>query len=80
MPAAAAPDATAAARKKLGPDKLLVVLADAATGDPASVAARVGSHLAAGADHVVALLPIGTDLTAGVERLVQLAPALHERN
>jgi len=44
------------------------------------VAARVGSHLAAGADHVVALLPIGTDLTAGVERLVQLAPALHERN
>jgi len=80
MPAGAAPDATAAARKKLGPDKLLVVLADAATGDPAAVAARVRSHLAAGADHVGALLPIGTDLTAGVERLVQLAPALHERN
>jgi len=80
MPAGGSPDATAAAREELGPDKLLVVLADAGTGDPPAVAARVRAYLAAGADHVVALLPIGTDLNSGVERLVQLAPALHERS
>jgi hypothetical protein len=36
----------------------------------------VREHLAAGADHVLAGLPIGTDFTAGVDQLEQLAPAL----
>lgn len=47
-----------------------------ALGDPAMVAAKVREHVAAGADHVVLLLPIGTDVSAGVERFEQLASAL----
>jgi probable F420-dependent oxidoreductase len=47
-------------------------------GDPASIAAKVREHLAAGADHVTLLLPIGTEFVPGVDQLAQLAPALVE--
>lgn len=77
MPAMVAPRVTAAARSALGPDKLLVVLIDAgAPQDTAEVSATVRAHHAAGADHVVAGLPMGTDFAAGVDRLEALAPAL----
>jgi probable F420-dependent oxidoreductase len=49
-----------------------------AHGDPDSIAAMVGAHLAAGADHVI-LMPSGTvdlDLMAGVRQLEHLAPAV----
>jgi probable F420-dependent oxidoreductase len=45
-------------------------------GDPATIAAKVREHLAAGADHVTLLLPIGSDFATGVDKLVQLAPAM----
>ena len=78
MPAMVAPEVTAAARRTLGPDKLLVVLVDvsAARGDIAAVAATVRAHRDAGADHVAAGLPIGTEFSTGVDRLEALAPAL----
>lgn len=78
MPAMVAPDFTAAARLALGPDKLLVVLIDvsATQGDIAAVTATVRTHLIAGADHVVASLPMGTDFATGVDRLEGLAPVL----
>ncbi len=78
MPAMVAPDFTTAARLALGPDKLLVVLIDvsATQGDIAAVTATVRTHLAAGADHVIAGLPMGTDFATGVDRLEALAPAL----
>lgn len=49
-----------------------------AHGDPDSIAAMVGAHRAAGADHVI-LLPSATadlDLMAGVGHLERLAPAV----
>lgn len=49
-----------------------------AHGDPATIAAKVAEHIAAGADHVTLLLPIGIDFAAGIARLEQLAPALAE--
>lgn len=78
MPAMVTPDFTTAARLALGPDKLLVVLVDvsAKQGDIAAVTATVRTHLAAGADHVVAGLPMGIDFATGVDRLKALAPAL----
>ena len=78
MPAMVTPDFTTAARLALGPDKLLVVLVDvsAKQGDIAAVTATVRTHLAAGADHVVAGLPMGIDFATGVDRLEALAPAL----
>jgi probable F420-dependent oxidoreductase len=126
LPAGCPPERTAATRRLLGPDKLLVVgqsivvdddrdraraaarevvsnwsarasfradmaelgytgevtdgLVDAlvAHGGPDAIAAKVGDHLAAGADHVVLLLPIGTEFTLGVDHLVRIAPALTE--
>ncbi|HWC83514.1 MAG TPA: TIGR03620 family F420-dependent LLM class oxidoreductase [Pseudonocardiaceae bacterium] len=45
-----------------------------AHGDPATIAARAGEHLAAGADHVV-ILPLVYDLTA-FDQYERLAPAL----
>jgi probable F420-dependent oxidoreductase len=47
-------------------------------GDPATIAARVREHVAAGADHVLLMLPMGGDFATGVEQLAQLAPALVE--
>lgn len=78
MPAMVTPEVTAAARLALGPDKLLVVLADASAtqGNVDEVTASVRAHLAAGADHVVAGLPMGTDFTTGVDRLLSIAPTL----
>ncbi len=55
-----------------------LVNAIVAYGDPDSVAAAVGAHLAAGADHVI-LMPsaaAGLDLMTGVEQLEHLAPAV----
>jgi probable F420-dependent oxidoreductase len=45
-------------------------------GDPASIAAKVREHLAAGADHVLVLTPVGGAFAAGVADLERLAPAL----
>jgi probable F420-dependent oxidoreductase len=47
-------------------------------GDPASIAAKVREHLAAGADHVLVLRPMGGEFTDGVDELERLAPALVE--
>jgi probable F420-dependent oxidoreductase len=49
-----------------------------AHGDPDSIAATAGAHLAAGADHVILLPPAGGDgdLMTGVGQLEHLAPAL----
>jgi probable F420-dependent oxidoreductase len=78
MPALQPPEFTAQARQVLGPDKLLVIFVRASTeqGDASAITAGVREHIAAGADHVIAGLPIGTDFTVGVDRLEQLAPAL----
>ena len=78
MPAGRPPEFTAEARQVLGPDKLLVIFmqASAEQGDAAAITALVREHLAAGADHVIAGLPIGTEFAAGVDRLAELAPAL----
>jgi len=64
----------------LGPDRLLAIFmhANAEQGDASAITAKVREHLAAGADHVIAGLPIGTDFTAGVDHLEHLAPALAE--
>ena len=43
---------------------------------PDAVAAQVGVHLAAGADHVVLLQPIGADFAAAIEGWARIAPAL----
>ncbi len=55
-----------------------LVSAVVAHGNSAAVAAGVREHLAAGADHVVPLLPTGGDFATGVEQLERLAPALSE--
>jgi len=56
-----------------------LVNAIVAHGDPGSIAAAVGAHRAAGADHVI-LMPSATtdtvDLVAGVRQLEHLAPAV----
>ena len=80
LPANPPTEFTAQARQVLGPDKLLVVFmhASAEQGDASAITAKVREHIAAGADHVIAALPIGTDFSAGVDRLEQLAPALAE--
>ncbi len=44
-------------------------------GAAGTIAAKVGEHLAAGADHVV-VMSTGTDFTRGVEQLKQLASSL----
>jgi hypothetical protein len=41
-------------------------------GHPATIAAKVGEHVAAGADHVTLMLPIDGDFSAGVDQLEQL--------
>ena len=80
LPANQPPDFTAQAREVLGPDKLLVVFMHASSeqGDATAITAKVREHIAAGADHVIAALPIGTDFSLGVDHLEQLAPALAE--
>jgi hypothetical protein len=47
-------------------------------GDASAITAKVREHVAAGADHVIAGLPIGTDFSVGVDHLERLAPALAE--
>jgi len=44
-------------------------------GGPAAIAAKVGEHLAAGADHVM-VMTTGGDFAEGVDQLAELAPAL----
>ncbi|GAA3566897.1 LLM class flavin-dependent oxidoreductase [Amycolatopsis ultiminotia] len=55
-----------------------VVDATIGHGGPDAIAAKVGEHLAAGADHVSLMLPIGTDFGTGIEQLEQLSPALSD--
>ena len=78
LPAGRPPEFTAQAREILGPGKLLVIFMHASSeqGDPSQIAATVREHLAAGADHVIAALPIGTDFSLGVDHLERLAPSL----
>jgi probable F420-dependent oxidoreductase len=57
-------------------DRLVSALV--AHGDPAAIAAAVREHLAAGADHVVLLLPMGSDFATGVQQFELLAPTLSE--
>jgi hypothetical protein len=77
LPAMVAPEFTARARQALGPDKLLAVFVDTGIGDgdPAALAAGVGEHLAAGADHVM-VKPTDEGFAAGIDRLTDLAEAL----
>lgn len=78
LPAMVSPEFTADARRLLGPDKLLVVLVDAGSGPDhdAALTTQISAQLSAGADHVVATLPIGSDFAGGVDRFERLAPAL----
>ncbi|GAA4668727.1 LLM class flavin-dependent oxidoreductase [Amycolatopsis dongchuanensis] len=72
LPAGVPPEFTAEARRVLGPDKLLVVCLPDVTEETA--AARVAAQRAAGADHVVLMLPRDGDFAEGAAKLV----ALHE--
>jgi probable F420-dependent oxidoreductase len=45
-------------------------------GGPEAIAAKVGEHLTAGADHVALMLPTDTELATGIVQLELLAPAL----
>ncbi len=49
-----------------------------AYGDSTGVAAKVRTHLAAGADHVALLPPVGGEFGAGVGHLEELGPVLAE--
>jgi probable F420-dependent oxidoreductase len=55
-----------------------LVNAIVAHGDPDSIAAAVGAHRAAGADHVILMPPgaVGSDLMTGLRQLEHLAPAV----
>ena len=73
------------ARLGYAPDQIAAVSDElvseiVAHGDPGSIAAVAGAHLAAGADHVVLLPPssasMAADLMTGVAQLEQLAPAV----
>ncbi|OBI35490.1 TIGR03620 family F420-dependent LLM class oxidoreductase [Mycobacterium colombiense] len=55
-------------------DRLINALV--AHGDPANIAAKVGEHLAAGANHVVLLPPIGGEFETGICQFEELAQAL----
>ena len=46
--------------------------------DSTAIAAKVGEHLTAGADHVTLLPPIGTEFASGIAQLERLASALAE--
>lgn len=60
------------------PDSVSDRLVDAiyGCGDAAAIVAKVREHLAAGADHVMLMLPINGDFAAGVEQFIELGPAL----
>jgi len=78
LPAMVPPEFTADARRLLGPDKLLIVLVDAGPGPDhdAALTTQISQQVSAGADHVVAVLPIGSDFAAGVDRFERLTPDL----
>ena len=77
MPAMQPAAFTAATRHRLGPGKLLLTgLRVSPDSDPGQVTAGVGEHRAAGADHVLLMLPIGSDFAGGIDLLERLAPAL----
>ncbi len=77
LPAGQPPEFTARARRSLGLDKLLVVgVSIAVEADSAAIAAQVGEHLAAGADHLVLLPPIGIEFARGIQQLEGLAALL----
>jgi probable F420-dependent oxidoreductase len=75
--------AYAAIMAQLGyPDREIAEVTDrlvdaiVANGDPAAIAAAVRTHLAAGADHVMLMLPPGGEFPLGVDQLEELAPAM----
>jgi len=79
FPAGQSPEFTRQAREVLGPDRLLVVgtsitLDGGRRTHPGDVVEAVRGHLAAGADHVVIMLPMGGEYEDGVRQLEQLAP------
>ncbi|OBF60720.1 hypothetical protein A5753_20275 [Mycobacterium sp. 852002-51971_SCH5477799-a] len=51
-----------------------------AHGDPADVAAKLGQHLAAGADHVVLLPSIGGEFDSAIDQFHELGRAVAELN
>jgi probable F420-dependent oxidoreductase len=73
LPAGQPPRFTAQARQVLGSDKLLVVAIPVVID---AISATVREHLAAGADHVILMVPPGGDFAAGVNQFAELAPAL----
>lgn len=77
LPAAQSPALTARARAALGADKLLVCyLAVQASDTPATVAAILEQHRAAGADHLVVGLPYNADFAVAIDLLERLAPTI----
>jgi probable F420-dependent oxidoreductase len=62
----------------LGGHELADAVVDAVIGhgDADAIAAKVGEHLVAGADHVTLMLPMGTEFSAGIDQLERLAPAV----
>jgi probable F420-dependent oxidoreductase len=75
LPAGVDPASTAATRRALGPDRLLVTYLDA-SGDPSEVLDVTKAHLQAGADHVIMGSVLGADFAAHIEVLVGLSPVL----
>lgn len=73
LPATGALELTEAARRAVGPDKLLVVYLDASGPD---VGQTVRAHLTAGADHAIAGAPFGTTFETAAARLLEIAPEL----
>jgi probable F420-dependent oxidoreductase len=47
-------------------------------GDAAAIVAKAREHLAAGADHVMLMLPVNGHFAAGIEEFIALGPALAE--
>jgi probable F420-dependent oxidoreductase len=81
LPAGQPPEATAAARKVLGAEKLLVVYVPFTASDTAAViSSAVDGHIAAGADHLIVGMSYDTDFSVAVERLEDLAPILADRD
>lgn len=77
FPAGQPPEFTAKARATLGTDALLIVGTSIELEDePADVAAKVGPHLEAGADHVTLFPATVDDFTEDLARLTDLAPTL----
>jgi probable F420-dependent oxidoreductase len=79
LPAGRPPEFTAQARELLGPDKLLIAAVSAVIDTDrgrAEAAATVRAQLAAGADHIILMVPPGGEFAVGVSQLESMGPAL----